>query len=118
MLAILSVWSQLSLWTVLWNPDKAPNVAKLIEYSGKKQSRGDDTLQLSHLASSFYSEKHWQWGWFQLSIFIQGNLAVVLISQCGLNEASSPMTLRRTPATPAQCFVESVKLLQEVDPKW
>lgn len=44
MLAILSVWSQLSLWTVIWNPDKALNVSKLIEYSGKKQSGGDDTL--------------------------------------------------------------------------
>lgn len=64
MLAILSVWSQLSLWTVIWNPNKALNIAKLIEYPGKKQSGGDDTLQLFHLAGSFYSEKHWQWGWF------------------------------------------------------
>lgn len=33
--------------------DKALNVAKLIEISGKKRSGGDDTLQLSHLAGSF-----------------------------------------------------------------
>lgn len=63
------LWSQLSLWSIIWNPDKSLNVAKLIEYSGKEQSRGDDTLQLSHLRGSLYSEKHWQWGWFQFSIF-------------------------------------------------
>lgn len=37
-------------------------VAKLIEYSGKKRSGGDDILQLSYLACSFYSEKHWAMG--------------------------------------------------------
>lgn len=117
MLAILSVWSQLSLWTVIWNPDKALNVAKLIEYSGKKRSGGDDILQLSHLACSFYSEKQWRWGWFQFNIFLQGNLAVVLISQCGSDEASSLMTPRQTPGTTPLGIVESVKTLQEAGPK-
>lgn len=34
-LAILSEWSQLSVWTVIGNSNKALNVAKLIAYSGK-----------------------------------------------------------------------------------
>ena len=54
------------------NSDKALNVAKLIEISGKMQSGGDDTLQLSHLAGSFYSEKHWKWGRFNLTFSFKG----------------------------------------------
>lgn len=103
------LWSQLSLWTIIWNPDKALNVAKLIEYSGRKQSKGDDTLQLSHQAPFILRNIDSGVG-FNLAFFLQRNLTVVLISPCGLNEASTWMTLSQAPATPPWCSVESMKL--------